>query len=1087
MRRGSRPELSAAGKSAPPFLSGLPSAVSCCACPSRALAVLSRVRASAHQPPSAAMQTSPSTASPDDELELDRVAAGPYCVFEAFNPSLSSHSSCTPPLQPPRNHDANMDNPIMSNEYLVDSNGRAQWFATSSDDMAAASNEFSRGDWSNWMQWDPATSQNPELKPLNVQGPACLRKTEHQRPLTLHRRQIPQLNNPNSIAPSPTALPASAPMPGRSTNAPFAFGDNGELPPAFDFDTATLSSPPGEAQQHNGFYSPPLWQSQQVNDASIFSPPRFEQSAMTHIPPPPLSTPSLRHSPMSLNNARAGSSSAGSSPEPIPNKSKKRKSSDDGEDTESMAGGKGEKHPPVKKTAHNMIEKRYRNNLNDKIAALRDSVPSLRHMSRPGGVADDVDEPEDLEGLTPAHKLNKATVLSKATEYICHLETRNKKLQHEVDTLKGRLESYEKMAISGPMTLHGSTMGTPDGNRYHDDPFATHGLPVSGPPQGMIPVPNDIASLHRGIPPQPHYAPAYPQYSGGSARQPYAGPPQVNGRRQSNAMLGKLMVGSLAGLMILDGIVEHQQAREEAGDRGLFALPINLSAIFAPQVSFGAGSAQIPLVKFLLVFGSIFYLITSSLNFTPKSKKKAALTVQAQERPSLASPVESRRDAWLTAIQTVWVPHHNFLLEVAALGLKSLKLSTRKLIGWQGYALITGITKEQEAARVKAWDIALDAQLTGGDAQISKSRLVLTLMASGTLPDTPARLMLKALHIRVLLWELANAGHGSGWVLNDLSANLARRYWNTARTEQKIVVNTASTAGSEVDTLPEHLAVLLELECDEVLVPSIVQRAYNLAWNRPSAESTTADEIMDRVVGDMAICSPLDALAAWYSSYVLKKSLADSLATKSGLPKDNVDADLELAARTAPPTSQAHARALVAKAILFDNNRAANIIMAFEALPTPAFASPSRDFSIMNLLGDTEPAADIWTTLKLAKCLSLVDSTNFEARQRAVTAVNNLLLVERHMTLLSFVAGYKILSQFIQSPTLRTEASHGLERLASTLRIWVGHESGRRIGLSSKARGRIINHCLDASKTLVGLAEPDEIDDGYVSSSVNGD
>lgn len=35
-------------------------------------------------------------------------------------------------------------------------------------------------------------------------------------------------------------------------------------------------------------------------------------------------------------------------------------------------------HRPVKKTAHNMIEKRYRNKLNDSIAELRDTIPSLK-------------------------------------------------------------------------------------------------------------------------------------------------------------------------------------------------------------------------------------------------------------------------------------------------------------------------------------------------------------------------------------------------------------------------------------------------------------------------------------------------------------------------------------------------------------------------------------------------------------------------------------------------------------------------------------------------------------------------------------
>jgi hypothetical protein len=67
--------------------------------------------------------------------------------------------------------------------------------------------------------------------------------------------------------------------------------------------------------------------------------------------------------------------------------------------------------PPVKKTAHNMIEKRYRTNLNDKIAALRDSVPSLRvtaHPKRGNGAMSA--ECEDLDGLTPASKLNKVRI-----------------------------------------------------------------------------------------------------------------------------------------------------------------------------------------------------------------------------------------------------------------------------------------------------------------------------------------------------------------------------------------------------------------------------------------------------------------------------------------------------------------------------------------------------------------------------------------------------------------------------------------------------------------------------------------------------
>lgn len=87
--------------------------------------------------------------------------------------------------------------------------------------------------------------------------------------------------------------------------------------------------------------------------------------------------------------------------------SRKRKSSVDPEDEDDEDE---DGNQPVKKTAHNMIEKRYRTNLNDKIAALRDSVPSLRIMTKSARGEDTTEDREELHGLTPAHKLNKATV-----------------------------------------------------------------------------------------------------------------------------------------------------------------------------------------------------------------------------------------------------------------------------------------------------------------------------------------------------------------------------------------------------------------------------------------------------------------------------------------------------------------------------------------------------------------------------------------------------------------------------------------------------------------------------------------------------
>jgi hypothetical protein len=143
----------------------------------------------------------------------------------------------------------------------------------------------------------------------------------------------------------------------------------------------------------------------------------------------------------------AASPSSTSSPEPCTDNIKKRKSSvEDEDEDDSPPPSRGGRSPPVKKTAHNMIEKRYRTNLNDKIAALRDSVPSLRVMSKRNSRGQEVEE--DLQGLTPAHKLNKATVLSKATEYIAHLEKRNRYLTKENSSLKSRIDAFEILVMS---------------------------------------------------------------------------------------------------------------------------------------------------------------------------------------------------------------------------------------------------------------------------------------------------------------------------------------------------------------------------------------------------------------------------------------------------------------------------------------------------------------------------------------------------------------------------------------------------------------------------------------------------------------
>ena len=198
------------------------------------------------------------------------------------------------------------------------------------------------------------------------------------------------------------------------------FGDSLIFPDSLGLDEEPLFSADWDQQTppYDGLYSTPLnWeppntkieQTSPITYTTMNTLTAAQQEKLRMIAMPSHLQYNSQLSPASSASMRKSQSV--SSPES--NESRKRKSSADveDEDDEDSIG----QHPPVKKTAHNMIEKRYRTNLNDKIAALRDSVPSLRIMTKSARGEDTADDREELQGLTPAHKLNKATVSGEAS------------------------------------------------------------------------------------------------------------------------------------------------------------------------------------------------------------------------------------------------------------------------------------------------------------------------------------------------------------------------------------------------------------------------------------------------------------------------------------------------------------------------------------------------------------------------------------------------------------------------------------------------------------------------------------------------
>jgi hypothetical protein len=106
--------------------------------------------------------------------------------------------------------------------------------------------------------------------------------------------------------------------------------------------------------------------------------------------------------------------------------------------------------------AHNDIERKYRTNLKDRIAELRDAVPTLC-----------TPEEGSAEGSGQQPKPSKGTVLTKATEYIQHLERRNKAIIKEQQHLAKRLQAFETLlsaaATQSFMMPHSGALFDPRG------------------------------------------------------------------------------------------------------------------------------------------------------------------------------------------------------------------------------------------------------------------------------------------------------------------------------------------------------------------------------------------------------------------------------------------------------------------------------------------------------------------------------------------------------------------------------------------------------------------------------------------------
>lgn len=669
--------------------------------------------------------------------------------------------------------------------------------------------------------------------------------------------------------------------------------------------------------------------------------------------------------------------------------------------------------------------------------------------------------------------------------------------------MQQRISAFEKLFMANAMNGTMSPIQTASpAMQFGQDTAQFMNTPVGTPrgidAQGMIPVPDNMkriieAQMQSGqrypVPQQP-----FQQNPAVMRQQQIQQQQQMQNSRWQNAANGyqRFMAGSLAGMMFLGAAIrETQRSNETPEGRGLFAVPMHLVGSVVSKWHFRIANQQfsaaqlISTLEILLVFGTLLWVLVPSLFGTkPLKTQKAVLfhNTALQAVPSLASPINVRRQAWLAAIQTVWVPRHNFFLEAAALLLKTVKLSLRSAVGMHGYQMLTGLTEEQETARVKAWTIALDAQLAGGDVEINKSRLTLTLLASRTLPDTPLRLMLNSLHIRVLLWQLGKQG-----IHNALAAKLSRSKWNEARQLYRLINSMRRLEQpSADDELPEHLALLLEQECDDVLNDDIVQRAHNLAFNNPTTHDVSEDvDGMSAVVEDPAVRSPMDAVSAWWSNLVLQRVLSTGLshALENKEPDSDMAENINLAIKVAPIGSNAQLRALVAKAVIFDEKRGVNIAMVLKALGPSLNPDKHPHYSrgvpplIDAPLSSIAPDPDVQLALRCAMTIAHLQRYEIPPRSALVVIDSILPGSTEGLSLLGCAAAFYMMEQ-LQNHTVAADAcAMSLERLSGTLRIWIGSAGGDRPGLDRDLRQNMVERCLNITKNVIGMVE----DQGYAT------
>lgn len=544
--------------------------------------------------------------------------------------------------------------------------------------------------------------------------------------------------------------------------------------------------------------------------------------------------------------------------------------------------------------------------------------------------------------------------------------------------------------------------------------------------------------------------------------------------------LRKLLLACLAGILTTEAAHTTEQGSGMPNGRGLFALPMQFvetiaRSLYRLRLVKHASSFEVlvAFTKVILFAAATVYLVWPLLFAT--NQKRLSVTRRRTDNHkgccSVAGPQALRRLGFETAIQTVWVPSGIAgQLAAFALGLGRLVLMHIGIdmvaVGYPRRSL-----QDTEAARIKAWDVLLDSQLAGGDIEVNKMRLMLTLVAAASLPESPYRRMMIALHTQILACATIQALPRGKQHIRDVASLFTRRQWDRARALQE---------QHPQDDLPEHLKHLLSLDQEEVFTDEIMPLLCDLVWQTSRTYSSAG--LSCSVRGDPSVRSPLDCVAALWTHISIRQTLVSYL--DGGVVGSKSQADitqkLQFVIDTAPPGSVALGLALVARAVMIDQDQPKHIGIALHAaniLPINLGLEERLQREATDDTGASSEAQEAFH-VEFALPLQCAIATALFHHQDCKKAMHGLTKNITHpitdLGLLGFLSLYRFLEKAFKNQTVAVENTELLEQVAGLIRCWMSCEKATALGLGLETEQAIAGLCLRVFGWLAGLNQEDE-------------